>query len=77
MSKKEKIHLIDSSRCKSCGLCVSACPKQTLGIGSNLNHQGYAYVVQAAPDKCVKCNICRIVCPDVAIGVIEASCNSN
>lgn len=73
MSKKSKLHLIEGSRCKSCGLCVSACPKQTLGIGSNLNHQGYAYVVQVAPEKCVKCNICRVVCPDVAIGVIEAN----
>lgn len=73
MSKKMKLHLIESVRCKSCGLCVEACPKQTLAIGSELNPQGYAYVVQVAPEKCIKCNVCRIVCPDVAIGVIEAS----
>ena len=72
MSKKMKLHLIEGERCKSCGLCVSACPRQTLGISTNLNRQGYAYVVQVAPEKCIKCNICRIVCPDVAIGVIEA-----
>ena len=71
MSKKNKLHLIEGPRCKSCGLCVSACPKKTLGIGQTLNHQGYAYVVQVTPEKCVKCNICRVVCPDVAIGVIE------
>ncbi|MBF0529586.1 MAG: 4Fe-4S binding protein [Deltaproteobacteria bacterium] len=71
MSKKDKIHLIIDGRCKSCGLCVAACPKQTLAIGSALNHQGYAYVTQIAPDKCVKCNICRVVCPDVAICVID------
>ncbi len=71
MSKKNKLHLIESARCKSCGLCVAACPKQTLGVGSTLNAQGYAYVTQVAPEKCVKCNICRVVCPDVAIGVIE------
>lgn len=73
MSKRNKLHLIEGERCKSCGLCVAACPKQTLDIGSNLNAQGYAYVVQVAPAKCIKCNICRIVCPDVAIGVIEAN----
>ena len=73
MSKKTKLHLIESVRCKSCGLCIAACPKQTLGIGSSLNQQGYAFVVQVAPEKCIKCNICRIVCPDVAIGVIEAN----
>ncbi len=72
MSKKNKMHLIEGRRCKSCGLCVSACPKQTLGIGTALNQQGYAYVTQVVPEKCVKCNICRLVCPDVAIGVIEA-----
>ncbi len=73
MSKKNKLHLIEGARCKSCGLCVAACPKQTLGIGTNLNHQGYAYVVQVKPEACGKCNICRIVCPDAAIGVIEAN----
>lgn len=73
MSTKKKVHLIETVRCKSCGLCVTACPKQTLGIGSTLNAQGYAYVMQVTPEKCVKCNICRIVCPDVAIGVIEAN----
>ena len=71
MSKKNKVHLIETVRCKSCGLCVSACPKKTLCIGSALNSQGYAYVTQVAPEKCVKCNMCRVVCPDVAIGVIE------
>jgi MinD superfamily P-loop ATPase containing an inserted ferredoxin domain len=73
MSKGTKLHLIEGERCKSCGLCVAACPKQTLAIGDNLNHQGYAFVVQAVPEKCVKCNICRVVCPDVAIGVIESN----
>ena len=71
MKKDNKLHLIENSRCKSCGLCIAACPKKTLAIGSSLNAQGYAYVTQVAPEKCVKCNICRIVCPDVAIGVIE------
>ena len=72
MSKKKKVHVIEAARCKSCGLCVSSCPKKTLCIGSTLNLQGYTYVTQIAPDDCVKCNICRVVCPDVAIGVIES-----
>lgn len=71
MAKKNKVHCIAAARCKSCGICVRACPKVTLAIGQTLNHQGYAAVEQVAPDKCIKCNICRIVCPDVAIGVIE------
>ncbi len=71
MSKGNKKLYIAEFRCKSCGLCVAACPKQTLAIGQTLNAQGYAYVEQIAPEKCIRCNICRVVCPDVAIGVIE------
>ena len=67
---KVKVHVIDARRCKSCGLCVDACPKQALAIGQEINGQGYNYAVQAHPENCIKCNICGIVCPDIAIGVI-------
>ncbi len=67
---KNKKHVIDGRRCKSCGLCVDACPKGALAIGRTLNERGYE-VVENDPDKCVLCGLCRIVCPDVAIGVIE------
>lgn len=73
MSKDVKKHTVAVERCKSCGLCVAACPKQTLSIGSNLNAQGYAYVEQIRLGDCIKCNICRIVCPDVAIGCITVN----
>jgi 2-oxoglutarate ferredoxin oxidoreductase subunit delta len=68
---KNKKHLICERRCKSCGLCVDACPKDVLAIGSKLNKDGYAVVEQVNPEACVLCGICRIVCPDVAIGVVE------
>ena len=67
---KQKKHIIDTRRCKSCGLCVEACPKKALAIGHELNANGYE-VVERDADKCVLCNICGIVCPDVAVGVIE------
>lgn len=66
----EKHHIIDTRRCKACGVCVDNCPKGVLAIGTAINAQGYNYVVQAYPEKCVLCDICGIVCPDVAIGVI-------
>lgn len=69
--KTKKELIINAQRCKSCGLCVAACPKATLSIGATLNHHGYAFVEQTQPENCVKCNICRIVCPDVAIGAVE------
>lgn len=71
MSNDNRALLILDERCKACGMCVSACPCNTLALGSTLNAQGYAFVMQAAPEKCIKCNICRIVCPDVAIGVVN------
>ncbi|MCG8532982.1 MAG: 4Fe-4S binding protein [Desulfovibrionales bacterium] len=68
MSKKH--HVIDARRCKACGLCVEKCPKDALAIGTEINAQGYNYVVQAHPENCVKCDICGITCPDMAIGVV-------
>lgn len=69
MSKKKE-HVIDARRCKSCGLCVDACPKKVLAIGEKINGQGYNYVEMIKPDDCILCNICGLVCPDVAIGVV-------
>ena len=68
---KTKTHVIDARRCKSCGLCVDACPKGVLAIGTEINGQGYNYIERAHPEKCVLCNICGVVCPDVAVGVVE------
>lgn len=67
----EKTHVIDARRCKSCGLCVEACPKGVLAIGQGINGQGYNYVERKNPGACVLCNICGLVCPDVAIGVVQ------
>ncbi|WP_243545677.1 4Fe-4S binding protein [Pseudodesulfovibrio tunisiensis] len=66
----EKHHVIDTRRCKACGLCVDNCPKGVLAIGEKINGQGYNYVVRANPDKCVLCDICGTICPDMAIGVV-------
>lgn len=65
-----KVHVIDTRRCKSCELCVAACPKKVLAIGKEINEQGYNFVIQAQPENCVLCNICGIVCPDIAVGVV-------
>ena len=76
MAAKNKVHVIESRRCKSCGLCVAVCPKKVLEIGSELNEQGYNYVVQARPEDCIKCNLCGVVCPDIALGVVEAQASA-
>lgn len=49
--------------CKGCGYCVDECPKEALTIGTQLNKQGYPYIV-FDETKCVTCGACRTVCPD-------------
>lgn len=53
--------------CKSCSLCVDACPKKVLRISDRINNKGYRYVEQFGED-CIGCGICAVRCPD---GVIE------
>jgi 2-oxoglutarate ferredoxin oxidoreductase subunit delta len=66
----EKRHIVNSARCKACGLCVYFCPKEALALGSEFNEMGYNFV-HVDDDKCVKCGTCQTICPDVAIKVVE------
>lgn len=55
--------------CKSCELCVSACPQHVLSLDSeNLTPKGYHPVILSA-DGCTGCAICALVCPEAAITV--------
>ena len=57
-------------RCKGCGLCVNACPKQIVKLDeSRLNIQGHHPAVCAEPDKCIGCAFCATMCPDCVITV--------
>jgi len=64
-------HIIDSDRCKGCGLCVSVCPKNVLEITNTVNAKGHFPVFQASPEDCIHCTMCCIMCPDVAISIVE------
>jgi 2-oxoglutarate ferredoxin oxidoreductase subunit delta len=64
-------HIVDSERCKGCGLCVSVCPKNVLEITGIVNAKGHFPVYQARPDDCIHCTMCCIMCPDVAISIVE------
>lgn len=61
--------VIDTERCKGCGLCVEACPFGVLGISPTFNRYGYNVAVMAAPEKCTGCTMCAQMCPDAAIEV--------
>ncbi len=64
-------HIVESKRCKGCGLCVKFCPKNVLEISDKVNAKGHFPVFQARPEDCIKCSICCIMCPDVAITIVE------
>ncbi len=66
-------HIIDSERCKGCGLCVAVCPKNVLELSDHVSARGYYPSFQARPEDCIYCTLCCIMCPDVAITIKETA----
>ncbi len=61
---------IDEDRCKGCGLCVTACPKDVLALSTDhFNAKGYRPAQAVKLDQCTGCTICAIICPDVVFAV--------
>lgn len=60
---------INTERCKSCGLCVHACPKKILSIGKIVNDRGFYTVEMQDQSKCIGCAFCALICPDLALEV--------
>jgi 2-oxoglutarate ferredoxin oxidoreductase subunit delta len=59
--------IIDTERCKGCGLCVIVCPKESIAISKESNQNGY-FPAQAKNTACTGCAQCAIICPE---GIIE------
>ena len=55
--------VIESSECKGCRLCVEACLKHCLSIGSGINSLGYQFARFEGVD-CNACGFCFYVCPE-------------
>lgn len=59
--------IINEARCKSCGLCVSVCPKKVLRISDRINMKGYHPAELFDNEGCISCGFCYLICPDKAI----------
>ena len=65
-----KLAKVDPVRCKGCGLCVSACPKQILVIARDkINKKGHSPAEMTDQSKCIGCAFCATMCPDCVITV--------
>ncbi len=61
--------LINSNRCKECGLCIYNCPKKAISKSEQLNIHGY-YPVIINDEDCIACGICYTTCPDGVFHVL-------
>ena len=63
--------VILEDRCKGCYLCIEACPKNCLEIGTHINIRSINPVVFVRPEDCILCEDCAVVCPDLAIEIYQ------
>jgi len=66
---KGRINVLEEY-CKSCGLCVAACPVQVLRISDRINSKGYRPAEQFK-EGCIGCSMCATACPDAAIEIFR------
>ena len=61
--------VVDTERCKGCGVCVVNCTTQTIALSKEVNSKGYNFLYMENPESCTGCTNCATVCPDAVITV--------
>lgn len=60
--------IIDTEKCKGCGICIQTCPNKLIKTADTPNKQGAVPVeFDNSLDKCTGCALCAVVCPEIAI----------
>ncbi len=60
--RTEKVY-VNPVRCKGCGYCMNACPKDAIHESGHVNAKGYN-TIMVDEEKCIVCGTCYRVCPD-------------
>ncbi len=63
--------VIDRNRCKGCGLCIDACPKNILDYSEDTNANGVRYSTCIDEEACIACSMCATMCPDTCIQIYK------
>ncbi|MDA3850256.1 MAG: 4Fe-4S binding protein [Spirochaetaceae bacterium] len=61
--------LINSERCKGCGLCIANCPKNILEMSKEFNSDGVTFPTLNDEETCTACTFCATMCPENAIQI--------
>ncbi|MFQ6618083.1 MAG: ferredoxin family protein [Fidelibacterota bacterium] len=57
------ILVVNQEECKSCRLCIEACPVRVIAVSEKLNTRGY-HPVYYTGEGCTGCGVCFYACPE-------------